>query len=301
MYRRLIEEGFVAVNIAVLPEVLSEDFVEHQTDGFSTGAHEGIKAVAAKIRALHSAHDVVQARAKANERSRQGVPATVARPTAKRDYLFRGLLRCGIWGLRMWGNHRRHSTYYSCQPSHQRSKDIPVDLFPFLATALFGPELTGYWRTCIEAAEPERGALVSAWPSWRMPSSNGTSDWWHSPETRRQRRPRWPTSPPCSAACRSLPARSMRRPRANYGRCSTRCSSTSSSSRPRAPSTSHSPSTIATSPIAPHRLARRTGSVPPAGFEPARPAPEAGALSPELRGPARGPPYPAGAARPPGS
>ena len=99
---------------------------------------------------------------KANERSRQGVPATVARPTAKRDYLYRGLLRCGICGLRMWGNHRRHSTYYSCQPSHQRSKDIPADhpphvylneqrlndaLFPFLATALFGPERTDYWRT----------------------------------------------------------------------------------------------------------------------------------------------------------
>ncbi len=116
----------------------------------------------------------MQARPRANERSRQGVPATVARPTAKRDYLYRGLLRCGICGLRMWGNHRRHSTYYSCQPSHQRSKDIPVDhpphvylneqrlndaLLRFLATALFSPERTGYWRTCLETAtEPERAA-----------------------------------------------------------------------------------------------------------------------------------------------
>ena len=32
-------------------------------------------------------YDAVQGRAKANERSRQAVPATVARPTAKRDYL----------------------------------------------------------------------------------------------------------------------------------------------------------------------------------------------------------------------
>ncbi len=116
----------------------------------------------------------MQARAKANERSRQGVPATVARPTAKRDYLYRGLLRCGICGLRMWGNHRRRSTYYSCQPSHQRSKDIPAEhpphvylneqrlndaLFPFLATALFGPGRTDYWQSCLEvAAEPERAA-----------------------------------------------------------------------------------------------------------------------------------------------
>lgn len=119
-------------------------------------------------------YDAVSARAKANERSRQGVPATVARPTAKRNYLYRGLLRCGICGLRMWGNHGRRCTYYSCQPSHQRSKDIPADhpphvylnearlngaLLPFLATALFGPERTGYWRTCLDAAaEPERVA-----------------------------------------------------------------------------------------------------------------------------------------------
>jgi site-specific DNA recombinase len=119
-------------------------------------------------------YGAVQARARANERSRQSVPATVARPTAKRDYLYRGLLRCGICGLRMWGNHRRNSTYYSCQPSHQRSKDIPADhpphvylneqrlndaLLPFLASALFGPERTGYWRTCLDAAaEPERAA-----------------------------------------------------------------------------------------------------------------------------------------------
>ena len=109
----------------------------------------------------------MQARARANERSRQAVPATLARPTAKRDYLYRGLLRCGTCGLRMWGNRRRRSTYYLCQPSHQRSKDIPADhpphvylneqrlndaLLPFLATALFGLERTDYWRTCLKAA-----------------------------------------------------------------------------------------------------------------------------------------------------
>ncbi|HEX5267822.1 MAG TPA: recombinase family protein, partial [Acidimicrobiales bacterium] len=119
-------------------------------------------------------YDAVQTRAKANERSRRAVPATMARPTAKRDYLYRGLLRCGICGLRMWGNHRRQTTYYSCQPSHQRAKDIPADhpphvylnqqrlsdtVLPFPATALFGSERAGYWRACLEAAaEPERTA-----------------------------------------------------------------------------------------------------------------------------------------------
>ncbi len=119
-------------------------------------------------------YDAVSARARANERSRQSVLATAARPTAKRDYRYRGLLRCGICGLRMWGNHRRNTTYYSCQPSHQRSKGIPAGhpphvylneqrlndaLLPFLSTALFGPERTGYWRRALDAAtEPERTA-----------------------------------------------------------------------------------------------------------------------------------------------
>jgi len=119
-------------------------------------------------------HDAVQARAVANQRSRQAVPATEVRPAAKTDYLYRGLLRCGICGLRMWGNHRRRSTYYSCQPSHQRAKDIPAGhpahvylnearldaaLRPFLATALFGPDRTDYWRRCLqEAAEPGQAA-----------------------------------------------------------------------------------------------------------------------------------------------
>jgi len=74
----------------------------------------------------------------------------------------------------MWGNHRRNTTYYSCQPSHQRSKDIPAGhpphvylneqrlnavLLPFLATALFGPERTDYWRHALDTAtEPEHAA-----------------------------------------------------------------------------------------------------------------------------------------------
>lgn len=48
-------------------------------------------------------------------------PPTVRSPTARSSPV-----RCGICGLRMWGNRRRNTTYYSRQPSHQRSKDIPA-------------------------------------------------------------------------------------------------------------------------------------------------------------------------------
>jgi site-specific DNA recombinase len=123
-------------------------------------------------------YDAVAARARANQRSRQAVTATAARPAAKRDYIYRGLLRCGICGLRMWGNHRRQTTYYSCQPSHQRAKEIPAGhpahvylneqrlsdaLLPFLATALFAPQRARYWQDCLEAAaEPEQVAPAKA-------------------------------------------------------------------------------------------------------------------------------------------
>ena len=123
-------------------------------------------------------HNAVQSRALANQRSRRGVPATTARPTARRDYLYRGLLRCGLCGLRMWGNQRRNSTYYSCQATHQRSKNIPAGhpphvylneerlsgaLLPFLATALFGPERTDCWRDCLPlGAEPDHAAPEAA-------------------------------------------------------------------------------------------------------------------------------------------
>lgn len=75
------------------------------------------------------------------------------------------------------GNQRK-STYYSCQPSHQRSKNIPADhpptvylnekrlndaLFQFLATALFGPDRLTYWtRALDDADDPEHTAPVAA-------------------------------------------------------------------------------------------------------------------------------------------
>jgi site-specific DNA recombinase len=123
-------------------------------------------------------HDSVQARAHANVRSRQAVPAGQAPPTAKTEYLYRGLLHCGICGLRMWGNHKRQSTYYSCQPGHQRSKNVPAEhppsvylnekrlneaLFCFLTSALFGADRIGYWtRALDDAADPDRVAPAGA-------------------------------------------------------------------------------------------------------------------------------------------
>jgi len=62
--------------------------------------------------------------------TRQGVRATVARPASKTNYLYRCLRPYGICGLRMWGNHCRTTTYDSCQPFHQRSKDIPAGSAP---------------------------------------------------------------------------------------------------------------------------------------------------------------------------
>ncbi len=53
MYRRLIEEGFNQGNAAVVPELLTEDFVEHQNDG--PGSPTGVDAVTAKIRTLRTA------------------------------------------------------------------------------------------------------------------------------------------------------------------------------------------------------------------------------------------------------
>ena len=53
VFRRLIDEGFTAGNVDILPQVSWENFVEHQNDG--PGMPAGIGAVAAKIRGLHTA------------------------------------------------------------------------------------------------------------------------------------------------------------------------------------------------------------------------------------------------------
>jgi len=53
VFRRLIEEGFNAGGVAVVPDLLTEDFIEHQDNG--PGTPTGIDAVTAKIGALHRA------------------------------------------------------------------------------------------------------------------------------------------------------------------------------------------------------------------------------------------------------
>lgn len=105
----------------------------------------------------------VQQRAKANHRSRQGAAS------GRTEYLFKGLLRCGVCGLRMWGN-RPRSRYYSCEPSHQRSTQIPLEhpkvvhvgenvlldaVSGFLSDAVFGPDRLDYWRAALTDAQTD--------------------------------------------------------------------------------------------------------------------------------------------------
>jgi hypothetical protein len=255
-------------------------------------------------------HEAVQARAAANHRSRLAMSATEARASARTNYLYRGLLRCGICGLRMWGNHRRRSTYYyscySCQPSHQRSKDIPAGhpahvylneqrlddaLLPFLATALFGPDRTEYWRRCLDAAdEPEQSAPAAerakeveaeiadlerrlnrqtlnleaddVTPALRRRIAGRVAELEEAMGDRQDRlaalaaqaateAPTLADVAPLLDACPSSRSSSRTRSRANYGRCSTSSSSTSPTSRPSTPLTSHSPSMIPSRTTAP--------------------------------------------------
>lgn len=131
--------------------------------------HEGIVSL--------DEQQTVARRAAANEASRR--PATTAGDDAARadeqarprhaDYLYRGLVRCGICGLRMSGTiRRRHSRYYFCYPHKQRSVKVPEDHPPtvylpepalheaitsWLGYAVFGPDRAGYWRDCLTAAD----------------------------------------------------------------------------------------------------------------------------------------------------
>ena len=113
----------------------------------------------------------VQGRAAANERVRRTPLEPTSAPDAGRtEYLFRGLVRCGSCGLRMWGG-RPASRYYRCQPSHQRTKGIPADPPPmvhlgerplleavseWLTAAVFGPERLDYWREALAASAAPR-------------------------------------------------------------------------------------------------------------------------------------------------
>jgi len=76
----------------------------------------------------------------------------------------------------MWGNHRRNSTYHSCQPKN-RSGAIPdghpahvylneerlnAAIFGFLNTAVFGPGRVDYWRACLTTPDTEQAAPIEA-------------------------------------------------------------------------------------------------------------------------------------------
>lgn len=91
----------------------------------------------------------------------------------KRKYLLRSLLRCGVCGLRMHGDHRRRSTYYVCEeyrrPAGMRLREHPRTVYlredvavervvEFLRTHVFGPERAELLRRELEATDPEADA-----------------------------------------------------------------------------------------------------------------------------------------------
>ena len=288
----------------------------------------------------------VQDRAVANERSRQARTDDDMKATQPRDYLYRGLLRCGICGLRMWGNHRRSSTYYSCQPSHQRSAKIPADhprsvylnqarldaaLFGYLSAALFGADRLGYWTRCLDAAAgPERVAPAAerlrevqaelvdlerrltrqllnleaddTTPALRRRVAARVAELEEALTDRRGRAealtaqaaveaptladiaPLLQRLPVLAKPLESTPHRELRalfdslQLEIHYhpgeqAAVDVALTLYSDEDQPDQASTAE---------------LRRSGPVPPAGFEPAHPPPEGGALSPELRGPGSG-------------
>ena len=117
-------------------------------------------------------YKTVAARAAANEASRRPAasdqPDTPAEPRRRAEYLYRGLVRCGLCQLRMTGNTRRKTAarYYFCYP-HKRSAKIPAGHPPtiylgepglheaitaWLSHAVFGPDRARYWQECLDAA-----------------------------------------------------------------------------------------------------------------------------------------------------
>ncbi|WP_203935325.1 recombinase family protein, partial [Virgisporangium ochraceum] len=112
-------------------------------------------------------YQTVARRAASNARSRRSDPDGVDRPG--RDYLYRGLVRCGLCGQRMSGNARGTGRrYYSCFVHKQQPSKIPPDHPPtvnlpepnlhdaltnWLSHALFGPDRVDYWRQCLRKAK----------------------------------------------------------------------------------------------------------------------------------------------------
>ncbi len=115
-------------------------------------------------------YQAVQAKATANERSRCHRGDEEQRPQ-RAVYLYRGLLRCGMCGLRMTGNrHKSGRRYYFCYPRKQRAAMIaevhPPTLYlqeeslhatvtGYLTTAIFGPSRADYWRAALAEADAD--------------------------------------------------------------------------------------------------------------------------------------------------
>jgi hypothetical protein len=74
-------------------------------------------------------YKTVGERAAANNNSRRAGTAQVT--GSRTEYLYRGLLRCGICGLRMTGNIRYTGRkYYFCYPHKQRGVHVPQSIRP---------------------------------------------------------------------------------------------------------------------------------------------------------------------------
>jgi site-specific DNA recombinase len=285
-----------------------------------------------------------QARAVANQRSRQGPTDDTASVQPRTEYLYRGLLHCGICGLRMWGNHRRSSTYYSCQPSHQRSANIPAEhpktiylnekrlntaLFTYLGTAIFGPDRLDYWTRCLDAAAgPERTAPAAerikatqaeladlerrlgrqllnleteeTTPALRRRVAARVAELEEAITERGQRiealteqataeAPTFADVAPLLAAlpvlATGLDATPQRDLRALFDQLNLEVVYQPAEHALDVGLTLYDDPGDERTDQPPRADLRRTSQVPPAGFEPAPPPPEGGALSPELRGP----------------
>jgi site-specific DNA recombinase len=111
-------------------------------------------------------YEQVQVKAAHNQRSRRTAQFE-ATALHKPDYVFRSRIKCVHCNLRMWSSRRRGTSYYLCQPSHQRG-EVPPDhprtvyvneralvwsITDFLATAIYGRDRVAYWERVLVTAE----------------------------------------------------------------------------------------------------------------------------------------------------
>jgi len=237
-------------------------------------------------------YQAVQAQATVNARYRQLPVAGNLADRPRTVYLYRGRLRCRLCGLRMWGEPPPHRHLHCCQPTHQRSANPPAGhpktvylneaklntaLFGYLRGALFGPDRIEYWSRYLEAAaapQPELPGVerIKAVHAEIADRKSALADV----------RPLPGRLPILAASLHTLPQHAIRnlieqlnldvvyQPDENAFDVTLTLADQPGAGASVAPSATN---------------LRSTDPVPPAGFEPAPPPPEGGALSPELRGP----------------